>query len=130
MAAVDDAAELVTERGRRLLRQQRVPSPECLQVGAVGERELDLHEHVARPGLGPRNVLDAQVTGAVEPRCPHGTKTTFRASPRRYRSTPSTKRSSGIVVTSGNTSVGTSSTASRKYAGVAEREPTTCSSLR
>ena len=33
--------------------EQRVPAAERLQVGAVGERDLDLHEHVARARLGP-----------------------------------------------------------------------------
>ena len=60
-----------------------MPAPERLQVGAVGERDLDLHEHVARPGLRPRHVLDPQVAGRVQQRRLHGVKTTFSASPRR-----------------------------------------------
>ena len=39
---------------------------ERLRVGAVGERDLDLDEHVARPGLGAGHLLDPQVAGAVE----------------------------------------------------------------
>ena len=82
-ATVDETAELVPERRRRLARQQRVPAPVRLQVGAVGERHLDLHEHVARARLRPRHLLDPQITGRVETRCLHGVKTTFSASPRR-----------------------------------------------
>ena len=48
--------------------EHRMAAPIRLQVGAVGERELDLHEHVPRPRLGLRNVLDAQVAGRVEQR--------------------------------------------------------------
>ena len=34
-------------------------APERLQVGAVGERDLDLDEDVAGAGLRPRHVLEA-----------------------------------------------------------------------
>ena len=54
-------------------------APERLQVGAVGERHLDLHEHVARAGPRVGHVLEAEVAGAVEARRPHGTNTTFSA---------------------------------------------------
>ena len=47
-----DPAELVSERARRRAEQQRVAALERLRVGAVGERDLDLDEHVAGPGLG------------------------------------------------------------------------------
>ena len=53
---------------------------ERLRVGAVGERDLDLDEHVARARLRPRHVLDPQVAGAVVAQRPHGVKTTFTAS--------------------------------------------------
>ena len=82
-ATVDETAELVPERCRRLLRQQWVPAPVRLQVGAVGERHLDLHEDVPRAGLRPRHILDPEIIRPVETRCLHGVKTTFNASPRR-----------------------------------------------
>ena len=56
---------------------------ESLQVGAVGERDLDLHEHVAGAGLGTRHLLQPQVAGAVEEERSHGVKTTFSARPER-----------------------------------------------
>ena len=58
-------------------------APERLQVGAVGERDLDADEHVARPRLGARHVLQAEVARAVEPQRPHGVKTTLGARPER-----------------------------------------------
>src|SRR5207244_204503 len=81
--AVGDAAKLVTEGRRRLARQQRVAAAKGLLVGAVGERHLDLHEHVAWAGLGSRHVLDPQVAGGVQERRLHGVKTTLSTSPRR-----------------------------------------------
>ena len=57
--------------------QQRMPAPERLQVGAVGERDLDLHEHVAASRLRIGHVLDAQVAGPVEARGSHGVNTTL-----------------------------------------------------
>ena len=56
---------------------------ERLQVGAVGERDLDLDEHVARAGLGARHVLQPQVAGPVEAQRLHGVKTTLSARPER-----------------------------------------------
>ena len=53
---------------------------EGLRVRPVGERDLDLDEHVARARLRLRHVLDPQVAGAVEAEGPHGVKTTFTAS--------------------------------------------------
>ena len=41
---------------------------ERLQVGAVGERDLDLDEHVARRRARVGDVLEAEVAGAVEAR--------------------------------------------------------------
>ena len=58
-------------------------APERLQVGAVGERDLDLDEHVARPRLRVRHVLEPQVAGAVEAERPHGVNTTLSAPPER-----------------------------------------------
>ena len=60
-----------------------MPAPEGLQVGAVGERDLDLDEHVARARLGAGNLLEPQVARAVEAQGPHGVKTTFSARPLR-----------------------------------------------
>ena len=81
--ALDETAELVSERRRRLLQEQWVAAAERLQVGAVGERHLDLDEHVTRSGLRLRHLLDPQIAGGVEARSLHGLKTTFSASPRR-----------------------------------------------
>ena len=53
---------------------------ERLRVGAVGERDLDLDEHVARARLGAWDLLDPQVAGAVVEERPHGVKTTLTAS--------------------------------------------------
>ena len=71
------------ERARQLTQQHGVAAPECLQVGAVGERDLDLHEHVAGAGLGGGDVLQPEVAGPVEAERPHGVKTTFSARPER-----------------------------------------------
>ena len=49
----------------------------------IARRNLDLDEDVARAGHRVRDGLDPQVAGPVEDQCPHGVKTTFRASPRR-----------------------------------------------
>src|SRR4029079_5193827 len=87
--------ELMAEGCRRLSEQQRMTTSVRLQVGAVGQRALDLAEHVARARLRARQPLDAQVTGGVEQRRFHGVKTTLSASPRRYSSTPSATPSSG-----------------------------------
>ena len=86
-----DPAELVPERARQLAEQHGVAAAERLQVGAVGERDLDPDEHVAGAGLGPRHLLQPQVAGAVEEQSPHGVKTTLSARPERYSSTPSAK---------------------------------------
>ena len=100
-------------------------APIRLQVGAVGERHLDLDEHVAGGlWLGPWHVLDAEVAGAVEDERPHGTKTTLSASPFRNSASPSSKRSSGSTVGAGRSSSGRSCTAAAMEAGVADREPT------
>ena len=56
---------------------------ERLQIGAVGERHLDLHEHVAGAGLGSRNILEPDVTRSVKSQRSHGVKTTLSAPPAR-----------------------------------------------
>src|SRR5207253_428177 len=81
-----EAAELVAEGGRRLREQQRMAPAERLQIGAVRERDLDLHEHVALAGHWIRHLLDAEISGRVEARRPHGTKTTFNTARRRKSS--------------------------------------------
>ena len=58
-------------------------APERLQVGAVGERDLDLDEHVAGAGLRVRHVLEPEIARAVEAERPHGVKTTLSARPER-----------------------------------------------
>ena len=82
-AAVDEPAELVPERRRCLSEEDRVPAPVGLQIGAVGQRDLDLHEHLPGRGLRLRDVLDAQVARRVQVGGLHGANTTFKASPRR-----------------------------------------------
>ena len=84
-----------------------MPAPERLQVGAVGQRALDLHEHVAPAGDRIRNLLDAQVArrrGSARP----SRRRTRPSAPRRdlKSSSPSSKRSSGNTVGSGTSSVG------------------------
>ena len=54
-----------------------------LEVGAVGERDLDLDEHVALARLRPWHVLDPDVAGPVEEDRFHGVKTTLSARPER-----------------------------------------------
>ena len=58
-------------------------APEGLQVGAVGQRDLDAHEHVARAGLWARHLLEPQVARPVEAQRSHGVKTTLSARPER-----------------------------------------------
>ncbi len=43
-----------------------------LDVGAAGQRRLHPHHEAARLGLGHREVLEAQIAGAVEHLGPHG----------------------------------------------------------
>ena len=84
LAAGDvDPAELVTERARELAEEDGVATPEGLQVGAVGQRHLDLHEHVAGAWLRTRDLLEPQIPDAVEAQRSHGVKTTFSAAPER-----------------------------------------------
>ena len=142
-----DPAELVPERARRRAEQHGVPAAERLQVGAVGERDLDLDEHVAGVGdLGPGTSSSRRSPGPVEDQCPHGAgvkdpasasprapsrhETTFSAAPARKSSSPSSNRSSGRTVGSGSVELGRSATASCMCAGVADREPSTVSSRR
>ena len=67
-----EAAELMPERAGWRPEQQRMAAPECLQVGAVGERHLDLDDDVAFcHRLGPGDVLEPQVARAVEDERPH-----------------------------------------------------------
>ena len=71
-----DAAELVPERARRRPEEDRVPTPKRLGVGAVGQRHLDLHEHVSLGlRLGSGNVLEPEVSGAVKDQRAHPTVT-------------------------------------------------------
>ena len=73
-------AELVPERARKLPEEHRMAAAESLRVGAVRERDLDLDENVARPGLRLGHLFEAQVARPVEEECLHGRKTTFSAS--------------------------------------------------
>ena len=78
-----EAAELVPERARQLAEQHGMPAAEGLQVGAVGEGDLDLDEHVAGAGLRLRHVFEPEIARPVEAQRPHGVKTTLSARPER-----------------------------------------------
>ena len=67
----------------RLTQQDRMAAAIGLQIRAVGQRELDLHEHLAGRRLRTRHVFDAQVARRVQPRRLHGVNTTFSAAPLR-----------------------------------------------
>ncbi len=125
-----DPADLVAERARGRAEQHRMPSAVRLQVGAVRERDLDLQEHVRVRPRWFRDVLEAEIPGPVEPQRPHGVKTTFSASRRRNSSSPSANRSSGKTTGSWTSRSWSSASASRMYAGVADRAPATVSSHR
>ena len=60
-----------------------MPAAERLEVGAVRQRDLDAHEHVARACDGIGDLVDPDVAGAVPAQRPHGVKTTFSAAPLR-----------------------------------------------
>jgi hypothetical protein len=81
--AVEQPTELVPVRRGRLGHQQGMAAPIRLQVGAVGQCDLDLDEHVARARLGTRDLCDPQIAGGIEQRRLHGVKTTLSVSPRR-----------------------------------------------
>ena len=66
-------------------------APESLQVGAVGQRDLDLHQHVAGSRLRTWNLFEPEITRGVEAQRSHGVKTTFSAAPDRYSSRPCSK---------------------------------------
>ena len=125
-----DPADLVPERARRRAEQHGVPAAVRLEVGAVRERDVDLQQHVAvsRARLG--DVLETEIPGPVQPQRSHGVKTTFSASRRRKSSSPSANRSSGRTTGSGTSRSWSSASASRMYAGVADRAPRTVSSRR
>ena len=125
-----DPAELVTERARQLAQEDGVAAPEGLEVGAVRQCHLDLHEHVAGAGLRAWDLVEPQIPDAVEAQRSHGVKTTFSAAPERYSSRPSWKRSSGRTTGAGTSISARSSAASRMCRGVAEREPVSVSSRR
>ena len=113
--------------------QHGVAAPERLQVGAVGERHLDLHEHVAVGlRLGPRHVLEPEVARAVEDERPHGVEDDLERLDRLRKScSPSSKRSSGSTVGSGSVELGQQLPPLPPCdAGVADREPMTVSSRR
>ena len=75
-----DAAELVAEGARRRAQQNGVAAPIRLHVRPVCQGRLDLHEHIAVGlRLGPRQLLDPEIAGAVEHERPHGSKTTLSA---------------------------------------------------
>ena len=136
-----DAAELVSEGARRRAEQNGMPAPERLQIGAVGERHLDLDEDIAvGRRLGPRHVLERGAgqrssRGLGGDRLParvsQGTRTTFSAEPlpeqrERLRRTARVARPSAR----GSSSSGRSATACSMCAGVDERDPITVSSRR
>ena len=55
----------------------------CLEIGAVGQRDLDLKQDVAVVRNRVRDLLEAKVARGMEDQCPHAVKTTFAASRRR-----------------------------------------------
>src|SRR3989441_4380893 len=87
------AGELVAEDGGQAGDHDRMPAPERLHVGAAGERGVDLDDDLAGSRRGPRQILVAEIAGAVEDDGPHGVTYTLTASRRRMRSTPSPRRS-------------------------------------
>ena len=103
---------------------------ERLQVGAVGERDLDLHEHVSRPRHRVGHVLDAHVAGRVEAKppsrreddlerlagavCGEALGEALERQDQRRRQLERRQQLDRV----------------RKYAGVPERDPTSDSSLR
>ena len=78
-----DPADLVPEGARQLAEEDRVAAPVRLEVGAVGQRDLDLEEDLAVAGHRVRDVLEPEVARAVQDQRPHVVKTTFVASRRR-----------------------------------------------
>ena len=58
--------QLVTEDGRHVRDHHRVAAPQGLHVSAAGERGLHPDHETARSGLGHRDLLEAEVAGAVE----------------------------------------------------------------
>ena len=62
----------------QLAEQDRVAAPVRLRVRAVGERDLDAHEHVAGPRLGAWHLLQPHVARPVEDESSQGVKTTLR----------------------------------------------------
>ena len=125
-----DSAGLVAEGAGRRAEQDGVAPAVCLEIGPIGERDLDLQQHIALAGCRVGHVLQAEVAGAVQPKRPHGVKTTLRASRRRNSSSPSEKRSRGSRSGSGTSRSWSSATASGMYGGAAERMPITLSSRR
>ena len=125
-----DPADLVPERARRWVEEDGMPAPVRLEVGAVRQGDLDLEHDVtgARHRVG--HLVEPQVARRVQPKRPHGVKTTLNASRRRQSSSPSAKRSSGSTVGSGTSRSSRSAAASAMYGGAAERVPSTVSSRR
>jgi hypothetical protein len=107
-----DPADLVPERARQRAEQHRMPAAVRLEVGPVGQRDLDLQQDVSFSGNRVRDVLEPEVAGAVQDQRPHETKTTFAASRRRYSSRPSANRASGSTVGSETSRSWRSATAS------------------
>ena len=97
-----DPADLVPERARQLAEQHGVSAAVGLEIGAVGQRDLDLEEDVAvaRNRVGRRPRAEGRRAHGADER-PHGVKTTFSASRRRKSSSPSANRSSGSTIGSG-----------------------------
>ena len=130
-ATVDEPAELVPERRGRLA-QRAADAHGDTSSGRCRRSAPPRSARAPRPGpaSGFGHVLDAQVARRVQPRRLHGVNTTFSASPRRYRSTPSANRSSGRIVTVGQNERRQQLDRRVEIRRVAEREPTTRSSLR
>ena len=91
----DRAGELVPEDRRNLRDHHGVTAAQGLHVGAARQRGIDAHDQLARCRHRHRQVLPAQIAGAVEDHRPHGVTYTFSASRRRIKSTPLARLASG-----------------------------------
>jgi hypothetical protein len=69
---VTTPGQLVPEHGGHVRDHDGMAAAQGLDVGATGERRFHPHHEAARLGLGHRDVLEAQVTRAVEHLGPHG----------------------------------------------------------
>ncbi len=74
LARLDHTGELVAQAGG-IRPQGRMAVQDALDVGVAGRRRSDGEHDLARAGDGLGDVLDAEVTGAMDQRGPHGAVT-------------------------------------------------------